>query len=135
MFITFVHQRENIVHILNDCEQLRFNHKNLANNFFASYINQNLMKRFLKLNYSHNFLNEQQRTISLLSNIIFQIFYHDKIQSLNSAETNRSKIIIQIHQEIFDIKKSMILVDLTNIKNHSINSTKSQLNVAKTQFA
>ena len=29
----------------------------------------------------------------------------------------------------------MILIDLTNIKNHSIGSTKSQLNVAKTQFA
>ena len=94
MFIIFAHQRKSIVHILNDCEQLYFNHEDFANNFFVLYINQSLMKHFLKLNYSHNFLNEQQRTISLLSNIIFQIFYHDKIQSSSSADANRSKIII-----------------------------------------
>ena len=46
------------------------------------------MKHFLKLNYLHNFLNEQQRTISLLNNIIFEIFYHDKIQSSNSVDAN-----------------------------------------------
>ena len=132
MFITFIHQRENIVHILNDYEQLRFNHENFANNVFVSYINQSLRKRFLKLNYSHDFLSEQQRTISLLSNIIFQIFYHDKTQSSSSVDANQSKIITQIHQKIFDIKKSMISINLINIKNHSIDSTKLQLNIAKT---
>ena len=94
MFITFIHQREDIVYILNNYEQLRFNHKDFANNFFVSYINQSLMKCFLKLNYSHDFLNEQQRTISLLNNIIFQIFYYDKIQSSNSVDANQSKIVI-----------------------------------------
>ena len=52
------------------------------------------MKCFLKLNYLYDFLSEQQRTISLLNNIIFQIFYYDKIQSLNFVDANRSKIII-----------------------------------------
>ena len=135
MFIIFVHQRESIVYISNDCEQLRSNHENLANNFFVSYINQSLMKRFLKLNYSHDFLNEQQRTIFLLNNIIFEIFYHDKIQSSSSVDANQSKIVIQIHQEILNIKELMILINLTDIKSQSINSTKSQQNVAKTQFA
>ena len=73
------------------------------------------MKRFLKLNYLHDFLNKEQRTISLLNNIIFQIFYHDKIQLSSSIDANRLKIIIQIYQKIFDIK----------IKNHSIDLTKS----------
>ena len=75
------------------------------------------MKRFLKLNYSHDFLSEQQRTIFLLNNIIFEIFYHDKIQSSSFVDANQSKIVTRIHQEILNIKKSVILIDLTDIKN------------------
>ena len=126
MFIIVVHQRENIVHKSNDYEQLYVNHKDFANHFFALYINQSLIKYFLKMNYSYDFLNKQQRLIFSLNNIIFQIFYHDKIQLSNFVDANQSKIVIRIHQEIFNIKKSMILIDLTNIKNHSIDLIKSQ---------
>ena len=79
MLIIFSYQRKNIIYILNKFKQLRLNHKNFANNFFVLYINQSLIKRFLKLYYSHNFLNEQQRIIFLLNDVIFQIFYYDKI--------------------------------------------------------
>ena len=94
MFIISAHQRENIIYISNDYKQLHFNHEDFANNSFISYINQSLIKRFLKLNYSHDFLNKQQRIIFLLNNIIFQIFYHDKIQSSSFVNANQSKIVI-----------------------------------------
>ena len=58
MFVTLIHQREDIIHLSNDCEQLRSNYRNVKNNSFALYINQSLMKCFLNLNYSHAFLSE-----------------------------------------------------------------------------
>ena len=70
----------------------------------------------------------------MLNNIIFQIFYYDKIQLSNFVNVNQSKIIIRIHQEIFNIKESMILINLTNIKNYLINFIKLQLNVSKIWF-
>ena len=94
MFISLIYQRENIVHLFDNCEQLRFNYENMINNSFVLYINQSLMKRFLKLNYSYAFLNEQQHKILLLNNSIFKTFYYKKIQLSRSADTNRSKIII-----------------------------------------
>ena len=76
------------------------------------------------MNYLYDFLNEQQRIISLLSNIIFEIFYHDKVQSSSSVDANQLKIVIRIYQEILNIKESMILIDLTDIKNQSIDLIK-----------
>ena len=60
IFIILTHQRKSIVYFFNDYEQLRLKHKNMKNNSFALYINQNLMECFLRLNYSHTFLSEQQ---------------------------------------------------------------------------
>ena len=92
MFITSIHQRESIIHFSDDCKQLHFDYNNMKDNSFALYIDQNVMKRFLTLSYLSAFLNEQQRTISLLSNIIFKIFYYNKIQSFQFADANQSKI-------------------------------------------
>ena len=83
VFIVLTYQRKSIIHHLDNCEQLHFNYKNVKNNFFALYINQSLMKCFLKLNYSHAFLSGQQRRFSLLNNIIFEFFIIIKFSHLD----------------------------------------------------
>ncbi len=105
--------------------------EDIKNNCFTHYINRNLFKCLIMLEYFHMLLTEQYRAILIIDDIVFTVWYKAQMQfSIDSSLWFNMTIIIIILKSFCKIKQSLTFLNINEI-NIRVNASQFKQNEIK----
>ncbi len=115
IFIAMIHSNDSM-HMFNENEQLWSTKEDIKNNCFAHYINRNLFKHLIMLEYSYMLLTEQYRAILIIDDIIFTVWYKAQMQfSVNFSLQLNMTIAIIVLKSFCKIEWSLTFLNINEI--------------------